>query len=108
LTGQPHRPLRILILEDNGKGLDLSEVLGRDAGVRGLGLAALDERTRMLGGSLEIRSRVGAGTRITCNIPVDILKKNLTEVEVSRSAHNLSSTSGGGPDGEVVQHPLGR
>jgi two-component system sensor histidine kinase UhpB len=65
-----------LIMEDDGKGFDVGEVLGREATGRGLGLAALDERARMLGGSLEIQSRVGAGTRITCNIPVNILKKS--------------------------------
>jgi two-component system sensor histidine kinase UhpB len=65
-----------LIIEDNGKGFDVGEVLGRDATRRGLGLAALDERARMLGGALKIRSRAGAGTRITCNIPVNILNKS--------------------------------
>jgi signal transduction histidine kinase len=64
-----------LVMEDNGKGFDVGEVWGRDATGRGLGLAALHERARMLGGSLEITSRMGAGTRITCNIPVNILKK---------------------------------
>ena len=48
----------------------------RDATRRGLGLAALHERARMLGGSLEIWSRPGAGTRITCNISVNQLKKS--------------------------------
>jgi two-component system sensor histidine kinase UhpB len=63
-------------LEDDGKGFDVSEVLSRDATRRGLGLAALDERARMLGGTLKIQSRPGAGTRITCNIPVNILNKS--------------------------------
>jgi len=65
-----------LVLEDNGKGFNVAEVLVRDAAGRGLGLAALHERARMLGGSLEIWSRPGAGTRITCNIPVNQLKKS--------------------------------
>jgi two-component system sensor histidine kinase UhpB len=64
-----------LILEDDGKGFDVHEVWGRHAAGRGLGLAALDERVRMLGGTLEIQSRPGAGTRITCNIPVNVLNK---------------------------------
>jgi len=67
-----------LTLEDNGKGFNVDEVLARDATRRGLGLAALDERARMLGGSLEIWSRPGAGTRITCNITVNQLKKIVT------------------------------
>jgi PAS domain S-box-containing protein len=60
-----------LRIEDNGAGFDPALVLARRAGGRGLGLAALDERARMLGGTLEIGSRPGAGTRVTCIIPVD-------------------------------------
>lgn len=60
-----------LMIEDNGAGFDPALVLARRATGRGLGLAALDERTRMLGGTLEIRSQTGAGTRMTCVIPVD-------------------------------------
>jgi two-component system sensor histidine kinase UhpB len=63
-------------LEDDGKGFDVNEVLNREATRRGLGLAALDERARMLGGTLKIQSRLGEGTRITCNIPVNILNKS--------------------------------
>jgi len=65
-----------LVLEDNGVGFDVAEILARDATCRGLGLAALYERARMLGGALDIWSRQGCGTRITCNIPVNKLKKS--------------------------------
>jgi signal transduction histidine kinase len=37
---------------------------------QGLGLAALDERAKMLGGSLRIWSQKGKGTRITCAVPM--------------------------------------
>jgi PAS domain S-box-containing protein len=60
-----------LVLEDNGVGFELTQVSGRRATGRGLGLAALDERTRMLGGTLNIRSQPGSGTRVTCVIPID-------------------------------------
>jgi len=60
-----------LVFEDNGAGFDPTRVLARRASGRGLGLAALDERARMLGGALEIRSQPGCGTRVTCVIPVD-------------------------------------
>jgi PAS domain S-box-containing protein len=60
-----------LVLEDNGAGFDPAKVSARRASGRGLGLAALDERARMLGGTLEIRSEPGRGTRVTCIIPVD-------------------------------------
>jgi PAS domain S-box-containing protein len=60
-----------LVLEDNGAGFDPAKVSARRAAGRGLGLAALDERARMLGGTLEISSWPGRGTRVTCVIPVD-------------------------------------
>jgi PAS domain S-box-containing protein len=60
-----------LVFEDNGAGFDPSQVSARRASVRGLGLAALDERARMLGGVLNIRSKPGSGTRVTCVIPID-------------------------------------
>ena len=66
-----HDGLISLMIEDNGAGFDPALVLARRAAGRGLGLAALDERARMLGGTLEIRSQPGAGTRMTCVIPVD-------------------------------------
>ena len=58
------------MVEDDGTGFDLARVLARNAAARGLGLAALDERARMLGGSLKIWSQPGVGTRITCDIPL--------------------------------------
>jgi len=58
------------VVEDDGTGFDLARVLARNAAARGLGLAALDERARMLGGSLKIWSQPGVGTRITCDIPL--------------------------------------
>jgi len=67
--------LIFLVIEDNGAGFDPVQISGRRASDRGLGLAALDERARMLGGTLEIRSQPGAGTRITCIIPMDQAKR---------------------------------
>jgi len=58
-------------VEDNGKGFDVKEVLGKDPRTKGLGLAAMYERTRMLKGSLDIWSQEGAGTKITFTVPLD-------------------------------------
>ena len=58
------------MVADNGRGFKVDEVLGRDPSCRGLGLMAMKERVRMMGGSLEIRSEEGKGTRITFIIPV--------------------------------------
>jgi signal transduction histidine kinase len=70
ITVKEHEGFISLVLEDNGAGFDTAQVSARRALGRGLGLAALDERVRMLGGTLEIRSQLGVGTRITCVIPI--------------------------------------
>jgi PAS domain S-box-containing protein len=64
-----------LMIEDNGAGFDSASVLARRGAGRGLGLAALDERARMLGGILEVRSQPGDGARVTLVIPVDQVRK---------------------------------
>jgi PAS domain S-box-containing protein len=58
-------------VEDNGKGFDVKEAFGQDPAKKGLGLAAMYERARMLGGSLDIWSQEGTGTRITFTVPPD-------------------------------------
>jgi len=65
-----------LVLEDNGIGFEPAQLSARRASGRGLGLAALDERARMLGGRLEIRSQPGSGTRVTCVIPIDYVRRS--------------------------------
>lgn len=57
-------------VEDDGQGFEVAEVLSRPSMEKGLGLAALNERAKMLGGTLQINSRKGRGTRVTCAIPV--------------------------------------
>jgi PAS domain S-box-containing protein len=57
-------------IQDDGRGFDLQESWQRHVTERGLGLAAMDERARMLGGSLEIVAQKGRGTRLTLTLPV--------------------------------------
>jgi PAS domain S-box-containing protein len=52
-------------IEDNGKGFDADQVLAAPSASKGMGLAAMDERIRMLGGSLEVWSQEGLGTKIS-------------------------------------------
>jgi PAS domain S-box-containing protein len=52
-------------VEDNGKGFD---VQAAQTG-RGLGLAAMEERVRLLGGQLRISSQPGTGTQLTFIVP---------------------------------------
>jgi PAS domain S-box-containing protein len=58
-----------LVVEDDGKGFDTREVAARYSMEKGLGLAAMGERARMLEGSYEISSHKGEGTRVTVTIP---------------------------------------
>ncbi|MDI6852080.1 MAG: PAS domain S-box protein [Deltaproteobacteria bacterium] len=57
-------------LEDNGSGFDLKEVMSGDLAKRGLGLPAMHERVRLLGGNLDISSRPGTGTMISFHVPI--------------------------------------
>lgn len=56
-------------VEDDGKGFDVEQIFTRHAPEKGLGLAAMDERIRMLGGLLDIKSQKGRGTKITFILP---------------------------------------
>ncbi|SPD74908.1 putative Histidine kinase [uncultured Desulfobacterium sp.] len=58
-------------VEDNGMGFDVKDTSGQDPSSKGLGLTTLNERARMLGGSLTIWSRKGMGTRITLDVPME-------------------------------------
>ncbi|MGB8992760.1 MAG: PAS domain S-box protein [Desulfobaccales bacterium] len=58
------------VVADNGKGFTVEEVLGRDQTQRGMGLMAMKERARMMGGTLEIWSQAGEGTRVALLIPI--------------------------------------
>jgi signal transduction histidine kinase len=56
-------------VEDDGIGFDVGKALTVNPDERGLGLAIMDERAQMLGGSLEIWSEEGKGTRVNFHIP---------------------------------------
>jgi PAS domain S-box-containing protein len=58
-------------IQDNGKGFDTQAILNPETGPRGIGLVTLQERSRMAGGHLEIRSRPEAGTQLTLTIPIE-------------------------------------
>ena len=58
-------------MQDNGTGFNLQEVLAQGSRDRGLGLAALEERVRILRGDLQLWSQPGQGTRIQFTVPMD-------------------------------------
>jgi PAS domain S-box-containing protein len=58
-----------VVVEDNGKGFDTQKLLGPGGRQKGMGLAAMEERSRMIGGQMTIQSRPGQGTCITIRLP---------------------------------------
>lgn len=54
---------------DNGRGFSLTRPLSELAKNGKLGLLGMDERARLLGGSLEIRALLGTGTTVTVELP---------------------------------------
>ena len=58
------------LVEDDGKGFDMKQIEARHPTEKSLGLVAMDERARMLGGLLEISGQEGKGTRVTFSIPI--------------------------------------
>ena len=57
-------PRRLLLtVEDDGHGLDAKRM-------RGLGLVGMEERVHHLGGSLDVRSQPGSGTKVAVELPL--------------------------------------
>jgi signal transduction histidine kinase len=59
------------IVEDDGKGFDVGELHSTHPETRGVGLKNMNERVRLAGGSLDVWSQEGKGTRITFKVPID-------------------------------------
>jgi signal transduction histidine kinase len=58
-------------VEDDGEGFDMNQAKARNFDARGMGLATMEERARMLGAALNIESQPGEGTRIVLMIPIE-------------------------------------
>jgi two-component system sensor histidine kinase UhpB len=61
------RSLR-LVIEDDGCGFDVEATMGSRAS--GLGLFGMEERLALIGGSVQVESAVGRGTRISVEAPL--------------------------------------
>ncbi len=55
-------------VQDNGRGFEAEELTAH-LRERGAGLLGIQERVALLGGTFDIRSRPGQGTRLTVTIP---------------------------------------
>ncbi len=57
-------------IADDGKGFDVTGVMGADQRENGFGLLGMQERVALLGGSISIKSSPGHGTVISIGMPV--------------------------------------
>lgn len=67
VTLKAEKGVLTLAVADNGRGFDLQKVGDSES----LGLAGMQERASLLGGSLEIDSQPGKGTRVRFQLPLD-------------------------------------
>jgi signal transduction histidine kinase len=58
-------------IKDNGVGFDLDQFSQADLSEKGMGVASMGERLRMIGAHLTILSQIGIGTEISFSIPLD-------------------------------------
>jgi signal transduction histidine kinase len=63
--------LVVLIVEDDGVGFDVQEVMGSHVLQTNLGLYGMRERASLLGGTLTIESSPGGGTSLFVEVPLD-------------------------------------
>ncbi len=59
------------VVADDGRGFEMNPADASTGPEVGLGLRILHERARILGGTLEITSQPGEGTRVTLRLPVE-------------------------------------
>lgn len=59
-----------LVVQDNGTGFSLKKVISSDDPLSGYGLQSMRERTEISGGSFEIDSQIGLGTRVKVLLPL--------------------------------------
>jgi PAS domain S-box-containing protein len=60
----------VMIVADDGKGFDMPPSTSDLAASGKLGILGMQERVRLLGGSLAVRSEPGAGTSVVVTVPV--------------------------------------
>jgi len=60
----------ILIIEDDGKGFDVSKLTRVESSGRGAGLFTMRERLHLAGGAGYVESRPGHGTKVTARVPI--------------------------------------
>ncbi len=70
----------VLHIEDDGKGFDINKITGVEPDGRGAGLFTIRERLRLVGGTDNVKSKPGRGTKVTARVP---LAKDMADEEDS-------------------------
>jgi signal transduction histidine kinase len=74
------------VIEDDGKGFDVDQVMNNYEQRASLGMINIRERTQLIGGELTMKSAPGRGTRITVYVPKEKeerIKKRVTTGQLS-------------------------
>jgi PAS domain S-box-containing protein len=71
ITGHQQKNQLFFSIEDNGKGFETKHVQSDRPENNGMGLPAMQERARMLGGTFTIKSRLNSGTILQFTVPID-------------------------------------
>jgi two-component system, chemotaxis family, CheB/CheR fusion protein len=71
VTLSQHNGSIVIEVRDRGAGFRVEEARGRASDKGGFGLFSVRERLRLIGGSLDIESALGEGTRIRIQAPMD-------------------------------------
>ena len=58
------------VIQDNGTGFDKADITDPKGLKQGLGILSMEERVRILGGSINIQANPGEGTKISFNLPI--------------------------------------
>jgi len=80
---------------DNGLGFDLDKAKQRQTSRPSLGLAGMEERAALLGGTVSIQSRPGYGTEVEAVIPYHITNSGVHEQFSALSDSKPSESRGG-------------
>lgn len=66
----------LIRIEDNGVGFPMEESLAKADHDKRMGLRSMEERTRLIGGAMDIQSLPGTGTRVVFKVPFENARRH--------------------------------
>lgn len=61
----------LIRVEDNGQGFDMEQRMTESAAEKRMGVRSMEERARLIGGTMDIQSLPGTGTRVIFKVPIE-------------------------------------